>query len=245
MARTGMRTERATSSRAAMPAGGEPGWLGLSQTGPKMTKSAPSRSARCADVIEWTERPTRRRPRSVLASAAPMSLSGRLTPAAPAASATSHRELMSTGSSVALTSSFASRSRADVLSSGARSWRMVALDAALSPAVALLTTAIATGRVKRVARCPRSESSGWPRRAWVCAPRCRPCGPTRRPSDRFGHQDRVLGERYGAVDQHGVGAELHGKRGVRRRADSRVDDDWDPSLFDDDANLLQGLKTLA
>src|ERR1700674_4027717 len=52
IARTGIRTERATSSSAARPAGGTPGWLALSHTGPKMMKSAPSRCACCAPAIE-------------------------------------------------------------------------------------------------------------------------------------------------------------------------------------------------
>src|SRR4029077_138390 len=175
IATTGIFSACATWARSSSPLGCEPGWLSLSHTGPKMTKSAPSRSACIAASSEWTERPMRRSPRIDRASRIEMSRSGRLTPAAPDASAMSHRELTITGTGEAATSSTASASSSRALRPGARSCRMVARGAAWRPARAPATTAIAIGAVNLVARRPRWASWRRPARVSACDPPRMPC----------------------------------------------------------------------
>src|SRR2546423_1261191 len=151
IASTGMRTAAVTRERASTPAGTTSGCVVLAQIGPKMTKSAPSRSASIAAPDECTERPTSLSPRSERAS--------------------------------------------------------------------------------RVRMAPSGEFSLPPRLDAFL--------------DRFGHQGRILGQRDRRVDEHGVGAKLHGEGGIRGHSDAGVNHDRHARLVDDDADLLERLQTLA
>ena len=181
MAITGIRSAAATRDSASTPTAAASACVALAQTGPKMTKSAPSISARLAASTEWTERPISPCLIKPRANSIPMSSSGRFTPEAPAARAISHRELITTGNGDDGTKRTASRSNSRALSPGARSWRMVARRATRRPASALETIAMATGVTSSGARCPRSASSGLRLRAWGCVRRDTRCGRPRRP----------------------------------------------------------------
>ena len=175
-----------------------------------------------------------------------MSRSGRLTPAAPADRATSHRELTRTGSLDRATRVRASRSSSRVSRPGARSWISVARGSA--------TQAPGGGRDDRhrdrPAQCGREMPSVGELGLASSRLGIRPARYALRPDfdpapDRFRHQRGVLRKRDGRVDQHCGCTELHRQRGVRRSADAGIDDDRHAGLLDDDAHLLQRLEALA
>src|SRR5439155_21231787 len=58
-----------------------------------------------------------------------------------------------------------------------------------------------------------------------------------------GHGDsvRIAGDGNRGVDEDGIGAHLHGFRGMARRAESSIDDDGHGGLLDNDADLVTRL----